>query len=71
MQYRVGCDIGGTNVKMGLVDPSGRVVRLLVLPSPSKSHPRAMVASLKRGYEAITQESGVRDDPRDGSTPDP
>jgi len=61
MRYRVGCDIGGTNVKMGLVDPSGRVVRVLVLPSPSKSHPRAMVASLKRGYEAITQGSGDRD----------
>lgn len=59
MRYRVGCDIGGTNVKMGLVDPSGRVVRVLVLPSPSKSHPRAMVASLKRGYEAITQGSGI------------
>ncbi len=59
MRFRVGGDIGGTNLKMGLVDPKGRVSRLLILPSPSKSHPQAMVARLKQGYEALAKGRNV------------
>jgi len=55
MPFRLGCDIGGTNVKMGLVDSSGKVVKDLVLPSPSREEPLSMVACLKQGCEALSR----------------
>lgn len=54
MRFRIGCDIGGTNVKMGLVDPRGRVISELLLSSPAQAHPKAMVARLKQGYEDLS-----------------
>lgn len=55
----MGCDIGGTNVKLGLVDSSGKVVQGLVLPSPSRKEPPAMVALLKQGCGVLAREGKI------------
>jgi glucokinase len=59
MQFRIGCDIGGTNVKMGLVDERDKVVHTLILPSPSRQDPMEMVACLKQSCEALSQGRNV------------
>ena len=41
MKRFVGVDIGGTNIKLGLVDPDGTVTQRLVLDTPAEEAPPA------------------------------
>ncbi len=48
MSFTVGVDFGGTNVKIGLVRPDGRVVELRVVAAASAASPRTFLDVLHR-----------------------
>ena len=35
MKYRVGIDLGGTNIAAGIVDESGKIIKKMSVPTPS------------------------------------
>jgi glucokinase len=66
MPFDIGIDLGGTNVKMGLVDRQGRVIARQLLPTRARSGPipalervAAAVAELKRGRRVASVGIGV------------
>jgi len=66
MPFDIGIDLGGTNVKMGLVDRQGRGIARQLLPTRARSGPipalervAAAVAELKRGRRVASVGIGV------------
>lgn len=58
--WAIGVDFGGTNVKLGLVTPQGRVVRFRVLDSRPLSRPAAFVEGIAQAVESLTRAAGTR-----------
>ena len=57
--YSVGIDVGGTNTKLGLVDPDGRVVIRREVPTDSLANPLAACREFRRfAVESVTEASG-------------
>jgi glucokinase len=59
-RWTIGVDFGGTNVKVGLVADSGRVVRSQVLSSKVFGRPGPFVEGIGRAVTALTQAGGIR-----------
>lgn len=57
--YYLGIDLGGTNVKVGVVDDQGRSLAYVHRPTHSERGPEAGVASICRYAEEAIEESGV------------
>lgn len=55
----MGVDFGGTNVKVGLVSPAGRVVRARVLSSRDLGHPATFVEGVGDTVESLTRVVGI------------
>ena len=58
--WAAGVDFGGTNVKVGLVDAAGRVVRTEAFSSSEASRPDTFVKRVGRAVEALSRSVGVR-----------
>lgn len=56
--YSIGVDIGGTNVKIGLIDDSLAIAQRISIPFPHTT-PEDMVAKIRRGVEAILAQQGI------------
>jgi glucokinase len=56
----VGIDFGGTNIKLGLVDPQGRVVTHGVLPTHEFTSPTRLVTGLAQRIQELAAGHGVR-----------
>lgn len=59
-RWTVGVDFGGTNVKVGLVTPTGRVVCTHVLPSRDISLPSAFVDGVSVAITWLIRSKGIR-----------
>jgi len=53
-KFAVGIDLGGTSVKIGLVDLNGKIVKKLVKKSDSAMGPAAVLRQIKDGVHEIT-----------------
>jgi len=58
-KWAVGVDVGGTNIKCGLVDAQGRVVRSLVLPTKRFGRPAAFVEGIGRAVQQLAASAGL------------
>ncbi len=58
--WAVGIDFGGTNVKIGLLNASHRVIRVQVLASREVGHPGGFVDAVVQTITALTQSVGLR-----------
>ena len=58
-RWAVGIDFGGTNIKCGLVDRRGRVVRSFVLSSKRFGRPAAFVEGIHRAVEQLAASAGL------------
>ena len=56
----VGVDFGGTNVKVGLVGPNGRMSHSAVLASRAISRPGPFVEAVSRAVESLAASAGLR-----------
>lgn len=59
-RWTVGVDFGGTNIKVGLVDPHGRLARSLVVPSRRFGRPDAFIDAISGAVESVAGGAGVR-----------
>jgi glucokinase-like ROK family protein len=56
-RYFIGIDLGGTNIKSGLVSQTGQLISHAVDPTPAREGREAMVGQLKRVTEAQLTEA--------------
>ena len=59
MSYYVGLDLGGTNLKAGLVDGEGGVVRRRSTPTRSDEGPGAVIEDLAEAARAVAAEAAI------------
>ena len=56
---RLGIDIGGTNVKLGLVDAQGQLVAFRSVPTPAKEGAAVVAAEIGRQAQKLLEEQGA------------
>ncbi|PJA98398.1 MAG: hypothetical protein CO128_07580 [Ignavibacteriales bacterium CG_4_9_14_3_um_filter_30_11] len=52
-KYALGVDIGGTNIKLGIVSSSGKIVFKTMLPTNRRDGPDEVISQLKKGIKSI------------------
>ncbi len=52
-KYAVGVDLGGTNIKLGLVSQSGKIVRKTSVETKAEEGPDAVISQMKKGINQI------------------
>ena len=52
-KYAVGVDLGGTNIKLGLVSQSGKIVRKTSVETKADEGPDAVISQMKKGINQI------------------
>ena len=66
--YRIGIDVGGTNIAMGLVDEAYRIIEKKSIKTSENSTPAEMIKAISEGiWELIAQMPGVGDEEADTS----
>ncbi len=55
----VGIDVGGTNIKLGLVDDAGRTVGYHSVPTKAERGAEDAVARMKEGVDTLLQQAGA------------
>ena len=58
-QYRIGIDIGGTKVNIGIVAEDGSILRKLAFPSQGADQPKAFAAMIARKADEMLAEEGL------------
>ena len=58
-KYRIGVDIGGTNIKIALVDFEGKIVYSNTVPTRAEMGYEAGVANIKQAIKDLMSESGA------------
>ena len=58
-QYRIGIDIGGTKVNVGIVAQDGSILRKLSFPSQGADQPRTFVALITRQVDEMLAQEGL------------
>lgn len=59
MEYRIGIDIGGTKVNLGIVDEQGTIITQIQFPSAGARDIDTFAFTLKEKCEKITQSVGI------------
>ena len=57
--YRIGIDLGGTNIAAGVVDESQRIVAEASVPTGAERAPVAVVADICRAAELAMEKAGI------------
>ncbi len=57
MKYVVGVDLGGTSIKIGLVNSEGKILKKISLPTHSTKGPKAVIKEIKKGVQTILKSS--------------
>ncbi len=53
MKYVVGVDLGGTSIKVGLVNSEGKILKKIALPTNASKGPKAVIKEIKKGVNLI------------------
>lgn len=56
----IGVDIGGTNIKLGVIDADGRILRQTKTPTAPDRGSDAIIASIAAALQALLQEASLR-----------
>ncbi|HLJ75853.1 MAG TPA: ROK family protein, partial [Acidobacteriaceae bacterium] len=59
-EFSVGVDIGGTNIKFGIVDGEGRIVRQKKAATDPRRGCEAILAGIVREISVLLSEAGLR-----------
>ena len=57
MKYGIGIDLGGTDIKAGLLSQSGEITARLVIPTYATAGPRVVAARIAEAIRRVIQES--------------
>ncbi len=57
MKYVVGVDLGGTSIKIGLVNSEGKIHKKISVPTNAEKGPKAVIKEIKKGVQLILKGS--------------
>ncbi|GBD88155.1 glucokinase [bacterium BMS3Abin03] len=58
-KYAVGVDLGGTNIKIGLVSPGGNISKRLSINTEAEEGPLKVIENIKNGIHAILSKAEI------------
>ena len=59
--FVLGVDLGGTNIKLGLVDAAGKIISKSTLPTAAfLSHPKKLIDGLLQSFEQLIQKNHLQ-----------
>ena len=61
--YRIGFDIGGTNIAAGVVDDSLAVVARMTQPFQKQAYPGALAETVAKMTHALCEKAGLNESP--------
>ncbi len=53
MKYSIGIDLGGTFIKMGIVNEKGKIIKKVEIESKAKEGPKEVIKQLKQGIKLV------------------
>lgn len=59
MSYRVGIDIGGTKVLIGIVDENAKILASVKIPATTETQPEAIIANICEHLKKLLSENGI------------
>jgi len=59
-KYALGVDIGGTNIKLGIVSEKGEIILSSLVPTNRKGGPEEVISQLKKGIAEIIFENEIK-----------
>ena len=62
IKYAVGVDLGGTNIKIGLVSQGGKILNKLSIKTESDKGPQKVIENIKTGAHALLKKTKVHID---------
>ncbi|WP_411334723.1 ROK family protein [Metabacillus indicus] len=60
MSLRIGIDLGGTNVRVGLIDDNGKIVEIIQEPTEAEQGPLYIIEKMKRMIESVIQGKRIK-----------
>ena len=58
--YALGVDLGGTNIKLGLVSREGKIISKISIPSEADKGPDKVIEQIKKGINTLSSEVNVK-----------
>jgi glucokinase len=59
-KYAIGVDLGGTNIKLGIVTNTGRLVKKISVRTEAEKGPKKVIENIMSGVGALTQKTKYR-----------
>ena len=59
-KYAVGVDLGGTNIKIGIVSDKGKLVKSISIKTEADCGPKTVIANMIKGVEAIISKNKLK-----------
>lgn len=59
-KYAVGVDLGGTNIKIGIVSDKGKLVKSISIKTEADCGPKTVIANIIKGVEAILSKNKLK-----------
>ncbi|HKJ81998.1 MAG TPA: ROK family protein [Ignavibacteriaceae bacterium] len=59
-KHAIGVDIGGTNIKLGIISNSGKIVKKTMVKTMGDGGPRVVVSQLKKGINGLLQKNKLK-----------
>jgi glucokinase len=59
-KHAIGIDLGGTNVKIGIVSPSGRIIKKISIETMAEGGPSKVISQIKKGVDEVLSGSKVK-----------
>jgi len=54
--YAIGVDLGGTYIKLGIVNEKGKIVKKAFLPTKAEKGPKTVIKQIKKGIKELLQD---------------
>ena len=58
-RYSMGVDLGGTNVKFGIISKKGKIAKKVILPTNADEGPDAVVSQIINGINILLENSKI------------
>ncbi|HUX92373.1 MAG TPA: ROK family protein [Ignavibacteriaceae bacterium] len=59
-KYAIGVDLGGTNVKVGIVSQNGKIIKKVSVETKAKGGPEKVIQQIKKGIDEVLNKNELR-----------
>ncbi|MHB9013952.1 MAG: ROK family protein, partial [Ignavibacteriaceae bacterium] len=59
-KYAIGVDLGGTNVKVGIVSQNGKIIKKVSVETKAQGGPKKVIQQIKKGIDEVLNKNELR-----------